>query len=410
MKTKILFATATAAGILLAGQAFADPNTLYLTQTGASNQATVQQNAGSGGNDVGKAGVPALQQGNGNRFSEIQETGGNFLGGDDDIVAMKQLGNNNVFGSSYSNQLAGGDRINSVLQNGDLNWASIGRNGASSATVGTFNQTGDSNSAQVTQQSGSGNTVTLLQQIGSKNGGPFGPFGPQNPNGWGTSILQSGNGNVVAESSIYGSNNNLNTTSAPASSVSQVGNYNGRTSSVARTRGSDGNFIHVTETGDWNNFSVLQGVNTSSTGNQATVSQTGSYNGGYVTQYGDDNLVTVAQLGDGNTATANFTGNRNGNGSFSVLGALHQPPLPLNANLTQGTIYQDSTGLGGNTVTYNVTGSDNLFAMAQIGGSNTITGKVTSGSNEVAVLQTGSSNVTNFVQQGGNANVISVSQ
>ncbi|WDR01348.1 hypothetical protein PSQ19_10970 [Devosia algicola] len=407
MKLKLVFVAATAVGLIMSAQAFADPNTLYLTQTGAGNQATVQQDAGSGGNDIANSGAHALQQGDNNRFSELQFTGGGFSGGDNDILAMKQVGDGNVFGSSYSNQHSGGDRINSFLQKGNLNWASIGRNGASSATVGTFNQTGSSNAAKIVQQSGASNTVTLLQQIGSNNGVAFGSGGPQNANQWATSILQSGSNNLVKESSIYGDNNKNN---SPVNSIVQIGDYNGRTNSVARTRGSVGNFIHVSETGNWNNFNVLQGINTSSTGNQVTLTQMGSYNSGSVTQFGNDNWLTATQIGDGNTATANFSGDRNGNGAFSLFNGLHQPVLPVNAYLVQGTIYQDSTGGAGNSVTYNVTGSDNLFAMAQLGGSNSITGKVNSDSNEVAVLQTGNSNVTNFVQQGGSANAISVSQ
>jgi hypothetical protein len=303
--------------------------------------------------------------------------------------------------------LAGGDRINSFLQLGNTNWASVGRNGASAATVGTFNQIGDSNSARITQ-TGSGDTVTLLQQVGSNNGGPFGSGGPQNPDQWGTTIIQNGNNNLISESSIVGSNNNKNTTTAPVSYISQVGNNNGINSSIARTYGSNGNFIHVTEQGDWNNFSVLQGLNTSSTGNQATVTQTGNSNAAYVTQYGDDNHVTVTQLGDANVATANFTGDRNGNGTLIGIAAAL---LTSNANLVEGTIYQDATGASGNTVTYNVSGNDNLFAMAQIGSGNAITGTVSSSNgNQVAVLQTGNNNQTTFSQSGGGNNAISVSQ
>ena len=380
-------------------------------QSGGTNQATVQQSAGPGGNDVGKPGAPVTQVGNGNRFLETQSTGGGFSRGDNDIVAMAQSGDNNFVHSDYSNN-AGSNRITSLLQSGNGNWVSIGRNASIGGVITTLNQIGSANSAQV-GQTGSNNTVVLLQQLGDGNGGPFGSGGPQNPNGWGVSIGQDGNDNLINEASITGSNNNINTLgtlspSAGAISITQHGNNNGRVMSVARIVGSNGNAIFVNEQGNYNNFSIIQGISTASTGNLATLNQLGSYNSAIATQYGSQNHLNIKQLSDSNSVVANFTGDSNGNGSLTGIAAAL---LPSNANLAEGTIYQDSTGSAyGNSVTYNVTGSSNLFAMAQIGGNNSIVGTVGSSGNQVAVLQKGLSNVTNFVQTGGNNNAISVSQ
>lgn len=84
--------------------------------------------------------------------------------------------------------------------------------------------------------------------------------------------------------------------------------------------------------------------------------------------------------------------------------------------LTEGNIFQDSTGKSsGNLINYNVNGSSNLFAFAQIGGNNTIDGTVgtaivTSDGNQAAVLQEGSDNNATFFQTGSGGNYMSVSQ
>jgi hypothetical protein len=408
MNTRAILATTTALGLLAAtGAAMAvDPNTAYISQSGTGNQSTVQQNAGPGGNDVGLSGAPVRQQGDNNKFNELQFTGGGFSNGDNDIIALKQLGDSNVFGSSYSNN-AGGNRIVDALQQGNLNWVSVGRNASMNGIVSGLKIVGNSNSAQITQQSGSGNTVTLLQITGDSNEVAYGSGGPQNANQWAAAILQSGNSNLVTEASITGSSNTGNGSVGPLK-ITQNGNNNGQSFSVARIRGSVGNYIIVNEQGNSNNFSVLQGVNTASTGNHATVNQIGNSNQATATQFGSLNQLVIQQNADNNIAVANFTGDSNGNGSLTGIAAAL---LPSNANLVEGTIYQDSTGsLTGNTVTYNVNGDGNLFAMAQIGGSNTITGTVSSDNNQAAILQTGNGNVTNFTQSGGNNNAISVSQ
>lgn len=409
MNTRIILATTTALGLLMASGAAsaADPNTAYISQSGTGNQTTVQQDAGPGGNNVGLSGAPVKQQGDNNKFSELQFTGGGFSRGDNDIIALKQLGDSNVFGSSYSNN-AGGNRITNALQQGNLNWVSVGRNASVDGIISTLKIVGNSNSTKITQQSGSDNKVTLLQITGDGNEVAYGSGGPQNANQWAAAILQSGNSNLVTEASITGSNNLGSGSASGPLKITQNGNSNGQSFSIARIRGSVGNYIVVNEQGNYNNFSVLQGLSTSSTGNHATVNQIGNSNKATATQFGSLNQLVIQQNADNNIAVANFTGDSNGNGSLTGIAAAL---LPSNANLVEGTIYQDSTGsLIGNTVTYNVNGDGNLFAMAQIGGNNKITGTVSSDNNQAAILQTGNGNVTNFTQSGGNNNAISVSQ
>jgi hypothetical protein len=415
MKFNIAFATATALGLIMASGAYADSNTLYITQAGSANVADVHQSAGTGGNNIGSVASPFLQDGNNNKLTETQATGGGFYRGDNDILKGRQVGNNNSFSDYYSNN-AGWNRINNVVQHGSSNALSISRDNQLYGTVGTVVQGaeasapsgGNGNGISISQSTypypygqpvfTGGNTVTLVKQIGSNNA--YGYYA-------GTSISQGGSRNLITEATIEGSNNMPGTTAVQ--SILQRGTGNGQSASVARTLGSNGNGINVSEIGDWNNFDVRQGLSVYSTGNYATVTQTGNYNSATATQYGSGNNLTVNQKGDSNTSTTLFNGNDNGVGSLTgAAGAL--------AGVTQGVVLQDSTaGLGYNLVDYRVYGNGNLFAFAQIGGHNTIDGNVGTGShdssnNQAAVLQTGNYNVTSFSQTGAGGNIVAANQ
>jgi hypothetical protein len=431
MKTSNLLATAAAASMLLASSAIASSsNTLYIEQTGDSNTALVQQNAGTGGNDVGKIGAPVLQQGNLNSFSETQSTGGGFSRGNNDIWAVTQLGNSNSFSSNYSNN-AGDNRIESLLQYGNNNYAAIGRNNQRSGVIGTIVQGdeataavgGNRNFLSISQTTSylpgsqpaftAGNSVLLVKQIGSNNG-----RSSVNDYNGGTQISQGGNGNVVQEAVIVGSNNNAagSLWNTQVHLIKQRGLNNGDEHSIARTTGSGGNYIHVDQDGTSNQFDLQQGLSVASIGNRIDAGQIGAGNdvtglqlGDYNTitskQDGDGNYLNVVQDGDSNTATANVTGDYNGTGSFSgVAGSLASAK-----GLDNGTITQK--GLS-NTAFYEVLGSsNNKFAFSQVGDTNSITGSVSGvgGGNQAVVSQGGNMNTTSFSQAGGGNN-LSVNQ
>jgi hypothetical protein len=426
MKLKVVLSTASALALLTGAAWAGSSNNAYVSQDGTGNTAKIQQAAGSGGNDFGKENAPALQKGNYNSISETQATGGGFSRGDNDTVVLQQVGNSNAYSSSYSNN-AGGNQINSVIQNGNSNHISIGRNAATNSTVETVLQSGDaantttgnSNWLSISQSNlgalRDGNRVVLVQQLGSNNGA-----GSQNAVNGGTALSQSGANNVIMEATIDGDNNNptiWDSTFGPVQSISQKGTGNGSVSSIARTLGSGGNFIHVTETGDYNNFYVVQGIDRSSTHNRATVIQAGSHNnaravsaGSYdtaaITENGDFNNVNVNQSGgDTNTATANITGNLNGSATINGIAG----NLASANGLVSGDILQVGAN---NTATYTVLTSDNnQFAYLQQGSGNTINGTITgAGNNQVAVVQVGAGNTTGFSQAGGGSNGISVSQ
>ena len=411
MKLKIVLSTATALGLIMAGSALAnDSNTLYLDQNGDGNTARVVQDVPNftneiGGNDIGTAGDPVTQQGDGNEFYYDNGTSVSNHGvGDNDIIKAEQIGNSNYMrfhdqGGSDTN------RSNDIQQVGDDNYADFVHNSADDSLTGIVLQQGDENFLRIQQEAGTGNQVLSARQIGSGNGASAVTSAHL-----GTYIYQRGSGNLITEATIKGSDNGgINNR---ALYILQRGNNNGQGLSVADILGSNGNNISVEQIGDGNDFGVWQGTSTASTGNDAKVTQDGDSNYAYVTQFGDGNEIIVDQDGNGNSATANFNGSGNGVGSLSgdagTLASAH-------SELTQGTIFQDSSSaISGNTVTYTVTGNNNLFAFAQIGAANTITGTVgslgASNGNQVAVLQAGSSNVSSFSQNGGGSNNIAITQ
>ncbi|WP_417423701.1 hypothetical protein [Hoeflea sp.] len=406
MKTKTILSTATALGLILAGAALAsDGNTLYLDQDGENNTALVIQDVPNftneiGGNNIGTDSDPVTQQGDGNEFYYDNGTGVSNGGvGNNDIIKAEQIGNGNYM--RFHDQGGSDTNLsNNIQQIGDDNYANFSHNSADDSVVDVVLQEGDDNFLRIQQEAGTGNKVLSATQIGSRNGASAVTTASM-----GTYIYQRGSGNLVTEASITGSDNGgINNR---ALYILQRGNNNGQGLSVASMLGSNGNNISVEQVGDGNDFGIWQGTSTASTGNDAKVTQDGNFNYAKVTQFGNGNEIFVDQDGNSNITTANFTGNGNGvdplSGDAGDLAAAH-------TELTQGTIFQDAgTTIGGNQVNYDVTGDDNLFAFAQIGGSNVIDGTVIGNGNQVAVLQYGSGNNTTFTQI-GNFNNLGVSQ
>lgn len=420
MKLKLVLATASAMGVLMSAAWANDSNTLYLEQIGDGNLANVHQSSGGGNNDIGTAGDPITQAGNHNSFSFSNSGSGS--GTNNDVIDVEQLGNNNIFSSAAWNG-ANNNVIDDVEQIGNANRVSVSMNGSDAGLVDDVLQQGNGNHL-VIEQSGSnssGNKVLSVSMIGDNNGLP-----PDANGDWrraGTYLFQSGNSNVVAKSSITGSNNigpaGDSNTYRNTHRIEQRGTGNTASAVTLGSLGldpsTDYNRIWIFQTGDGNTSDVSQGLSAASFGNKAQVTQTGNDNTGNGLQSGDANTiaiseigshnsVTVNQTGDGNSATANITGNSNGGGMMSGGAA----SVAASNGLTSGLIVQDGFS---NTALYTVSGSDsNQFAFLQDGNLNSITGSVSgSGGNQAAVAQTGSSNTVSFTQI-GSSNNLAVSQ
>ncbi len=433
-KTSLVASTALT---LSMGVAFADPNTLFLDQDGNDNTAFIQQDIpgfsgdDAGGNDFGTTGNHALQDGNRN---EMKFTNGsknyhsNLSAGDNDVLEAKQIGDdnrmyfsNNSFGSSGDTASSGND-VNSAIQSGNNNYTDIVRHNADDGEIDLVRQEGDKNFLRIVQEHGNGNSVGTAIQIGSNNG-----FNQYNNTRQGTYIAQGdGSDNRVDVASIDGSNNG-SIADNPGIYIDQSGSNNGLNSSTAQIFGNY-NQIKVLQTGDSNNFFVRQGTDlVSGNENLAELTQIGSTNDGSITQEGNNNNVYATQIGNGNfmdaqqignanLITATFIGDGNGDNSGLSMTGMAGTLEASSGLLTQGTMFQNSSSApsSGNTISYIVEGSNNLFAFAQIGAANTITGTVgttgASNGNQVAVLQDGSSNSTTFTQNGGGNNNLAVSQ
>jgi hypothetical protein len=120
---------------------------------------------------------------------------------------------------------------------------------------------------------------------------------------------------------------------------------------------------------------------------------------------GDFNRLQIVQdhMGGGgaNTLTVNIDGDFNG----GPLGAKFTGAALL-PGLTPGSLTQRGYG---NTMSFDVSGSHNLFAAAQMGNSNTIMASITGTANQASVMQSGNNNFVAF-SQNGIGNTVSVMQ
>lgn len=411
----------TALGFSMSAAYAGSGNKLFLDQDGTGNVANVHQSSGAGGNEIGTSGNHGLQQGDNNNLR--YNNAGSGSGANNDIWNVRQIGNNNDMGFSDWNG-AFNNVTNDAQQNGNNNLLRATHNGGDDNLLDVVRVDGDRNDITI-DQSGKNGIIQNVHIVGSDNGNNGSHVNDQN---WGVHIRQGGgSGNIIRDATITGDNNvnlapygyyngNIVGTSGAAIRIRQSGNAN---DANATMWGSGGNVIYVNQTGDTNIGGVNQGSSLASTGNAAVLIQTGndndgtiaqsdSYNIAHATQLGTGNFIAANQVGDSNSLMATFIGDRNGVGVMTgVAGTLEGS----NVNLSQGNILQDSSlAASGNLITYDVTGNDNLFAFAQIGGSNTINGTVTSNGNQVAVLQVGSGHGTSFTQAGGINNNLAVSQ
>ena len=119
---------------------------------------------------------------------------------------------------------------------------------------------------------------------------------------------------------------------------------------------------------------------------------------------GIGNVLRIDQQhggGAANTVTLNIRGDFNGGApGASFTGAALLPGLQPGSLVQRGN---------GNSMSFDVIGSHNLFAASQIGDSNIITGSISGSYNQASVMQAGNNNFVGFSQTGFN-NTISVSQ
>lgn len=120
---------------------------------------------------------------------------------------------------------------------------------------------------------------------------------------------------------------------------------------------------------------------------------------------GNDNRLVIEQVaplsGGSNSVKVAISGDRNGGPEGAVFSG-----VATRNGLTPGHILQRGMG---NAVDIDVRGSDNLFAVAQLGDYNTVRGMIVGTGNQSSISQTGNGNFVSF-SQNGMGNMISVRQ
>ena len=386
-----------------------DNNEVFLEQTGQRNTADILQSTGGlGGSQIGTATFSASQVGIRNVLVYSDEGSGDAANrGNNDILTLEQTGNRNKM--KFRDWEAARDNVTrSAVQTGQDNDLRVRREGGVANVIDSIIQAGDDNHIRIAQK-GTNGVIGTVGIFGSGNGGASRSDWQEN---WGILIRQDGTNNTVGTATIEGDDNDgFPGSTATAMRINQTGDGS---SASAIMMSSNGSFILIDQGGTGGHTAdVRQGISTSSTGNHADLDQNGQGQSGVIEQFGDGNYITARQDGAGNTLTARFFGDGNGVGTMTgPAGALTSSDI--GDELFVGNVFQDNGGVGaGNSITYEVTGSNNLFAFAQIGAANSISGAVgttgVSNGNQVAVLQVGSGNGTSFTQNGGNNN-LAVSQ
>jgi hypothetical protein len=120
---------------------------------------------------------------------------------------------------------------------------------------------------------------------------------------------------------------------------------------------------------------------------------------------GDFNRLVIAQDHAGGSAGNSISVNIKGdfNGGPTRAGFTGAALLP---GLAPGSLTQHGYG---NSMSFDVSGSNNLFAAAQTGSYNTIMASISGSANQASIAQTGNSNFVAF-SQNGIGNTVSVTQ
>ncbi|MFT5276830.1 MAG: hypothetical protein ACI8VI_000460, partial [Granulosicoccus sp.] len=238
---------------------------------------------------------------------------------------------------------------------------------------------------------GSGNDISVSQE-GDDNTFSFGIFEGDDETVF---VDQLGSGNLATVDTLGSSNNSY--------SIIQVGNGNeGYTGSIGIF-----NTFAVEQFGDNNIGST---VNLNGVLNNVQITQEGNGNLGLVEavlgegEFADANGAVLTQVGNDNDAAITFAtvGVSNGNIAFAdQVGELNLLDLVVNGSDNEISIYQEGennwvTAEDGGT--FQMTASNTLFSVEQIGNDNLVTGSISGLSGTVLISQVGDFNVATVIQ------------
>jgi hypothetical protein len=388
----LLLTSVSAIGIGFASAALAaGSGSVYLTQTGTSQTATIDQSGGTS-DRVGSSGTPFLQQ--------------NGAGTGSNVLVINQ-------NAGTTSELA---NIGSLVHTG-------------SGNVATGYQSGTANNAEIDQEGN--NSSVSLKQSGANNGAPVSASWFNDP----------AEGNLILQDK---------TTNGSAIDVTQTSDINAAKGGVINIgQGGTGNQITATQTAHndlwirqgatapdlwgWTNGDPFDPVNTpyslsALTNSSITVHQSiGGVNPGgvnyaalgqghgngdaiTVTQNGASNSVDVNQIGSGNIFLSTQTAT-NGNTDWNFVGGeAGWPGSNPNPLVSSNGDYQPITQIGTGNQYYSNQSGTNLWAFgSQVGNYNFLNSVQSGDQNTLYSAQLGNSNSI-YAVQAGSLNVATVSQ
>ena len=399
MKTKLVFATASALSLLMAGAAYAGNNnqsTVY-QHGGNDNTASVTQNNGNnnsaGTTSFNTSGFLLESDGSYNDINILQLYDGNSIGKENTIykwnegdpagygyggidaarVAPYAVGQHGLDFGLGNGMFGDGSDFLGVHQTGNHNQILINQTGA----YGT-NDTAGNDIVSIVQNGYAGATdLTNYLKITQSNGGA-------RAFNWIGVIWQK---NISGYTGVYANRATID---------QEGGGYNAGNRVFGVLQNGYQNNLTITQSGTNNVVTTAQqDVGTSNGANNLlTISQTGTQNWvANAQQLGNNNYSVVTQSGTNNKVdNLTMAGDNNGLGVGYFTG--YASTL---ANATLGAVTQ----LGDNNyVNEVITGNWNQFGLYQNGSLNSIDGGASGNSNQVAVVQIGTSNSAKFWQDG----------
>lgn len=352
------FFGATALSLILALPAFADGNTSYVLQQGDDNSGSVSQ-SGEGGNMVGTAGQNATQDGDNNSFT------------------FEQIGlNNRISAHTRTEFLQKNDRNQAVIRQGQ-------GAGSEGNVVKVVTQTGLTSGATVS------NVLTIDQARGASQ--PNSTLGGNRI----AKVSQTRSGGTLAD--LLGANSATLTQVGGGNHIGEVGSSGPDAQGVFQDGA--GHNLSIIQTGRRHRIGqvVQNGI-----AQRATITQTGP---SFLTTEGRNWLQSAVQEGTGNQLTLSFTGTHNGG---DATGPSDWPNLHGTLDSAFTRFVQATASQSGelNSANLSFSGNENLFALVQDGRLNITQGTVLGSNNAVAIGQDGTLNDTNTVIAGNRNHLV----
>lgn len=424
----IVFASTTALSIIFASTAFAGSNTVYLNQTGNSQNSNISQSGSN--NYVGTSTA--------NPF--IQENG---YGGGYNKLKVQQSGTGNAIGW-YGRAIQSGSTNNAnVSQSGTSNDLELRQVGTDNGNVNVPVANYDSPSKGTVEQSGKFGSVSI-DQYGTANAFNVKQGGENNN----VDLRQSGQSlSAVIRQSTSGPDSHSLLDYPGSGSHGTVKVYQGLNASsysdfaFAAQGGGIGNQITINQDGSQQVASVWQKgtsnqiesyqsytgnslgkVTFNGAGTNAPFKQDGTSNYLLNVQYGSNNVVTGSQTGasnvvntkqSGNGSTASFTQNGTTNRAYNtqegtdiltVDQSLGPNNYVLNTQYDYAAAYIKQVGSGNSSTGTQSQGYNyalNTATVTQIGNDNNSVYSQTGQNNNLTVSQGGNANLSNVAQSGG---------